>query len=383
MTYPMLFIKSAIALSCCLLAGTAFASSSSPKPRNSRLYVGSYNEEGKPAIYAYEFDATAGKLKKIFTVDDIANPSFLTVNKDGTRLYAVSEQSTDKGGLVYAYKAENKALISLNKQPTYGDDPCYVSLSGDGKFAVVGNYSGGNFTIYPLKDDGSLGEALQTIEHQGSSINTERQEGPHVHSAVFNPENTHVFVADLGTDDVYIYQFDADSEQPLTPAKTPSVSVEPGAGPRHIIFSEDGQYAYLILELNGTVTVFNHAEGRLTPIETVQLTDSDFQGEQGAAEIRLSPDGKFLYASNRGDAHEISVFAIDAEGGTLSLVERISSGGEVPRNFEIDPSGNFLLVTHQDSNDLIVFKRDIDTGKLSKTEEKISLEKPVYLKFVE
>ncbi|WP_017729965.1 lactonase family protein [Nafulsella turpanensis] len=348
------------------------------------LIVGTYTSGKSEGIYVYRFDSKTGKLEHTFTAKGVENPSFVVLSPDGQYLYAVNEVSGEKEGSVSAFRfnRETGALEFINKQASGGGDPAYLTVDQKGENLFVGNYTGGNLSVLPVQKDGSLGAAIQTIQHAGSSVNKERQEKAHVHSTVLGPEEKHLFVGDLGTDKVNIYEYHPESNQPLKPAATPFIAVEPGTGPRHLIFDELGDYAYLVQELTAEVSVFRHENGKLSHVQTVPMTEPDFKGAVSAAEVKISPDGKFLYASNRGDANEIVIYKIGPEKGTLTLVDRQSTLGKTPRNFTIDPTGRFLLVAHQNSDNVIVFARDIETGKLSPTGEEIEVGKPVYLKMV-
>lgn len=349
------------------------------------LLVGTYTSGKSEGIYVYRFDSETGQLTHEYTAKGTENPSFLTVSEDGHFVYSVKEVADSKTGMVKAFRfnQESGALEFINEQPSGGGGPCYVSLSKEGKYLFVGNYNGGTLSAIPVKKDGSLGEPAQTISHEGKSINKDRQEKPHVHSTVVGPENKQVFVGDLGVDKVYIYDFKPeDKDKPLKPADQPFISVKPGSGPRHLIFDESGKFLYLVHELTAEVSVFERENKNYKHLQTIGLTEEDFKGDVSAAEIRISPDGQFLYASNRGDANEIVVFKIATEKGTLSKVGQVSSGGKTPRNFIIDPSGNFLLVAHQNSDSIVVFKRDKTTGMITSTGKSIEVGKPVYLKMV-
>jgi 6-phosphogluconolactonase len=270
----------------------------------------------------------------------------------------------------------------MNSVPSEGDHPCYVSVDSKKKFVFVGNYSEGNLISAPLNADGSLRTDVQNIKHEGGSVNKDRQEKPHVHSVVLSPDDRYLLVPDLGADKVFQYRVDVTKPQGLTPAASPYTAVNPGGGPRHLTFHPNGKYAYLVLELVAEVMVFDYTDGTLAAKQTIRMAAPDFKGRVSAADIHVSPDGKFLYASNRGDANEIAIYSID-KSGKLSFVARQSVLGKIPRNFVIDPKGNFLLAANQDSNDIVIFKRDQKTGLLTPTGKKIQVDKPVCLKFVE
>ena len=249
------------------------------------------------------------------------------------------------------------------------------------RFVVAAHYSSGDFSIIPVAEDGQLETVAQVIVHKGSSLVPSRQKEPHVHAAIFNPKDGNLFIADLGTDEVVVYDFDSKKEEPLNPEPIFSLKVAPGAGPRHMVFNEAADRLYLIHEISAEVGVYDYNNGELKHIATHQLTNDDFDGNVGAAEVRLSPDGKFLYASNRGDANEIIVFKI-VDNGDLDHVQTISSGGKSPRNFNITLDGKYLLAGNQGSNSIIVFERDMVTGEIKPTEIQTEIHKPVYINFL-
>lgn len=348
------------------------------------LLIGTYSNADKTnGISVYRFNVQTGEFNTSVPVTVAVNASYLAVSKDRKNVYAVSEGGGGKGGVnSYAFDPQSGRLSFLNSINSEGDHPCYVSVDGKKKFVFVGNYSGGNLLSIPVNTDGSLGSNVQNIQHEGSSINKNRQEKPHVHSVVLSPDDRYLMVADLGTDKVNQYHVDVTQSQALSPANPPFTNTKPGGGPRHLVFHPNGKFAYLALEMEGSVMAFDYKDGNLTAKQTITMLAPDFKGDVSAADIHVSPDGKFLYASNRGDANEIAIYAIDAKGN-LTPVGRQSVLGKTPRNFAIDPTGNFLLVANQNSNDVIIFKRDGKTGLLTPTGKKIVVEKPVCLKFVE
>jgi 6-phosphogluconolactonase len=345
------------------------------------LLVGTYTNGMSEGVYVYRFDSKTGKLTHEHTAKGVSNPSFVIVSANQQYAYAVNEHSGEKEGMVSAFRFNpaNGQLDFINQQPSGGGDPCYLSLSPNGKHLLVGNYTGGSVSVLPVQADGSLGAPIQTIVHEGSSINPNRQEKAHVHSTVFGPQGNKLFVGDLGTDKVYAYAYEPEAKKPIQPAEVSFTTVDPGRGPRHLLFNKKGTYAYLIQELNASLAVFQHENGKLQHIQDIPMAASDFKGEQSGAEVRLSPDEKFLYTSNRGDANEITIFAIDQQQGTLKTVGRQSTLGLTPRNFIIDPSGRFLLVANQGSDSIILFERNTTTGLLQPTETKLEVGSPVYL----
>jgi len=233
-----------------------------------------------------------------------------------------------------------------------------------------------------VKDDGRIEAPVQTIEHTGSSVNRQRQEKPHVHCVVFSPDYRFLYVPDLGIDQVSIYAYKQGDVQPLMPADPSYAGFPPGSGPRHIIFHPNGKWAYVIHELDGKVTAFSYSEGKLTPFQAISTLPPDFKGQISGADIHTSPDGKFLYASNRGTLNNIVIYAIDQRSGRLQKKGQQSTGGKTPRNFMIDPSGSFLLAANQDTDNIVVFKRNKTTGLLKATGHTAQVPKPVCLKMV-
>lgn len=347
------------------------------------LLIGTYTNEGSKGIYVYQFNGkTAGT--KYEQVAEISNPSFLTVSANEKYVYAVNESHHATGDSVTAFKFDDGSgkLTYLNQLATYGQDPCYVSVDRKNKNLFVANYSSGSLTAYSLKTNGSLGDTLQTIRHTGGSVDSNRQKSAHVHAVILSPDEKYLLADDLGTDKVYQYKYQSDKKQPLIPAVQPTVSVNAGNGPRHLTFSQDAKHAYLVQEMGAKITVFNYAGGKLAAVQTVDLENAAFKGQNGAADIHLSPDGNFLYASNRGEANDLIVFKVNKTSGKLNFVQRQSCLGKGPRNFAIDPSGNFLLVANQLSNDIFTFKINKTTGKLLQTGTKLEISHPVCLKFV-
>jgi 6-phosphogluconolactonase len=305
-------------------------------------------------------------------------------------LVAVSETSQFKGqpgGGVSSYKIDalNGTLTLINSQPSGGSSPCYVSIDSSGQWVLVANYSSGSVSVLPLGEDGRLGAPTSTIQHQGSSVNKDRQEGPHAHSILVAPgSQTLVLAADLGLDKILLYNLDPTAGT-LAARRTPWLAFKPGSGPRHMVFSADQRYLYVVSELSSSVTVFqmDTAAGSFTELQTVSLLPADFSGSNISADIHITPDGRYLYASNRG-ADSLAIFSIDPDGsGKLSAQGQASSGGETPRNFAIDPSGSFILAANQDSGTIVSLRIDAATGKLSTTGQVTSLLSPVCIKFLE
>ncbi len=348
--------------------------------QNTKLLVGTYTNNSKSeGIYVFNFDSKTGKatLANSVAADD---PSFLTVSPDKKFVYAVNELGNDKGGGTvssFSFDNSNGKLQLINKQATQGEHPCYVSIDKSGKNVFTGNYSGGNFSSFGVNDDGGLTAAKTTIKHTGSGPNKDRQESPHVHCTILSPDNRWLFVTDLGTDKIITYPFDATTGTLENKAYTETPSPA-GAGPRHIAFNKTGTHVYLIEELNGAVIVYDHKDGKLTATQTIHSLPEEKQSPANSADIHLSPDEKFLYATHRIN-NTIAIFSVNATNGKLKHIETVPTNGNGPRNFSIDPTGNFLLVAHQNSDNIVVFKRNKKTGKLTDTKNNIAVAKPVCL----
>lgn len=350
------------------------------------VYVGTYTSGKSEGIYLYRLDLTSGKLRHAATTKGVKDPSFIALAPGRRNLYAVNEVEDfggKKSGALSSFAVDQPTgnLRLLNQQPSLGGAPCYVDVDRSARFVLVANYSGGNIAVLPIRSDGSLGEATDVKQYVGSSINVERQEGPHAHCIVLDPANRFAYGCDLGTDKVMIYRFDARKGK-LIPGRTPWVQLKPGAGPRHITFHPDGKYAYVINELHATVTAFahDHDRGNLKELQTIPTLPADFTGENTSADIHVSPDGHFLYCSNRGH-DSIAAFQIAPRSGKLTFVAHQSSGGKAPRNFAIDPTGRFLLVANQKSDNIVTYRRDLKTGQLTATGHVAEVPSPVCLKF--
>jgi 6-phosphogluconolactonase len=356
------------------------------------VYVGTYtNKTASKGIYVYSFDPGTGKLSSLGAAAESEDPSFLAVNPGGKYLYAVNEIDHfggQKSGAASAFSIDRKTgkLTLLNQTATRGAGPCHISLDKSGKFALVANYDGGSVITFPVRDDGTLGEAADFIQHSGSSVNKERQEGPHAHWIGTSPDNRFALAADLGLDEVLIYRFN-DAKGTLSPNNPPYAKLNPGAGPRHIALHPNGKFAYVLAEMENSVTVFAYkaSNGSLSPLQTVSALSTlrkDYQGPKEAAEIAVHPSGKFLYASNRAGIDTISVFAIDPSKGTLHLKNEYPTMGKTPRNFAIDPTGKFLLAANQESNNIVTFRIDSTTGALTPTGDTVETPAPVCITFV-
>ncbi len=345
------------------------------------LLVGTYTKtESSKGIYVYSFNSETGEFIYKSEAGGIKNPSFLAIAQNRKHVYSVSEGS--EGTIsAYSFDASTGQLIYLNSVNSGGEAPCYVSIDNKNKFVFAGNYVGGSVTAISINADGSLDPNIQSIQHEGKSL-LPNQERPHVHAAVLSDDNRYLFVPDLGTDKVNIYSVDISKPKPLTAADPAFVMVAPGGGPRHFTFHPNGKYAYLIHEMTGQVTAYDYANGKLKEKQIITMPPAGFTGKIDAADIHISPDAKFLYASMRGNLNELGICAIDKKG-KLTFIGRQSTLGKIPRNFAIDPSGNFLLVGNQDSDEIVIFKRDKKSGLLTDTGKRISVGRPVCLQFVD
>ena len=375
-------IKILLASAALLVASTTFAQTDTTAEKY--LLIGAYTKTPDEGISVYAFNTHTGSFRYVSTAKNVENPSYLVIAPDHKHVYAVNEVGRDKEGSVSAFSWDTISgeLTFLNKQSSGGADPCYVNIDQDGKYVVVANYSGGSFSVLPVKPDGKLEAPVQTIEHTGSSVNKERQEKPHVHCVMFSPDHQFLYVSDLGIDQVAIYNYHQGDVQPLVPANPGFAPFPPGSGPRHLIFHPNGKWVYVIHELDGKITAFNFDKGKLTPFQAVSILPDAFKGKPWTADLHISPDGKFLYASNRDPINNIVIFGINAKTGNLVKKGEVASGGKTPRNFVIDPTGNFLLVAHQASNNVTVFKRDKTTGMLKKLKDDLKTPGPVCLKFI-
>src|ERR1043165_4981634 len=349
------------------------------------VYVGTYTSGKSEGIYLYRFNLTSGELTRAGTTKGVVNPSFLTLAPNRRYLYAVNEVDDfagRKSGAVSAFAVDQKTgeLRLLNQQASLGANPCYVEVDASGKFVLIANYSGGNVAVFPIHSDGSLGESADTKQYQGSSVNRERQEGPHAHCIRLDPTNRVAYSCDLGTDKIMIFRFDARSGK-LLQGEPPWVQVKPGAGPRHLAFHQSGRYVFTLNEMHSTVTAFarDPEKGTLRELQTVATLPKDFGGANTGADIHVSPTGRFLYSSNRGH-DSIAIFKIDPRNGELTAIGHEPTRGMTPRNFAIDPSGAFLLVANQKSGNIVGFRLDQRTGRLSATGHVVQVPSPVCLK---
>jgi len=350
-------------------------------PTTFDLLIGTYTKADSKGIYVYRFYEETGKMAYLSEIDDIKNPAYLCVSANNKFVYSANENDIDGALTAFKFDAPSGRLTLINSQPA-GGGPAFVAVDKEQKNAFAANYGNGTLTVLPINKDGSLSPIVQTIKDEGRGINKDRQEGPHVHSGWLSPNEKYFFYADLGTDKLNIYRYHASANPPLTPSTPSFVEVKPGNGPRHFDFSADGKYMYLLQEMGAEITVYNVNGDKLKSLQTVNMTDEHFKGAVGAADIHISPDGRFLYATNRGDVNEIVAYSINPANGQLTLIDRYSTLGKTPRNFVIDPTGRYLLVANQNSDNIAVYKIDPQTGKLIYTNNQIKISMPVCLKMV-
>ncbi|WP_244827517.1 lactonase family protein [Caballeronia sp. TF1N1] len=359
------------------------------------LLIGTYTGGGKSeGIYVYRFDTGNGELTRVASAQTV-NPSYLVVSRDHNYVYAVNELPGDNGpasqrGGISAFRFDRATgqLSFLNRVSADGNDPCYLALSPDGKYLLTANYSvaanpGGSFAVFPINADGHVGTSVLTVHHEGNGPVKGRQDNSHVHSTVFSPDGKYLFTQDLGVDKVFAYRYTPDGSRGLFgPTDARYTPIKAGSGPRHLIFDAGGKHAYLTTEMNASVLVFNYRDGKLSETQSVPMTAPGFKGKIGGGAVHLSPDGRFLYATNRGDANELVAFAVDPNNGHLKLLKRYPTLGKTPREFAIDPSGRWLIVGNQDSDSAFFFRRDPASGELASDPKRLSIGSPVDFKFV-
>ncbi|HEU0111061.1 MAG TPA: lactonase family protein [Flavisolibacter sp.] len=345
------------------------------------MLVGTYTNGKSIGIYVYQFNNGRAMI-----VDSVktSNPSYLAVSPHKDFVYAVNEDAEPGvGGKVsaFSFDALSGKLKLINQQKSYGDHPCYISVDKTGKWVMVGNYSSGSVAVLPVEKNGSLGEAVSTITHQGSSINKQRQQSAHVHATVVSPDNHAVLVPDLGIDKMMVYPFDPSTGK-LDSAKLIAVNLEKGSGPRHVEFHPNGKWIYLVQELSGTITAFRYSKKTIAKVQTISTLPKAFNQSFTSADIHVSPDGKFLYASNRDSSNTIAIFKINMASGRLELLGHQATLGKTPRNFNFDPSGDFLLVANQRSDEIVIYSRNKTTGLLTDTGNRVEVASPVCIKWI-
>jgi 6-phosphogluconolactonase len=340
-----------------------------------RFLVGTYTQNTvSEGIYSLSFDAESGVCKIELAATNVDNPSFLAFSPDKNFVYAVNESGTESKIASFRFDATSGKLSFINRVEANGSDPCFITASK--QHVITANYSSGNACVFKRNSDGSIGETVQKIQFNGHSIDSMRQTSSHVHQTIFSPNGHFLLINDLGTDLIHSFRYVPNrSENCLLPYD--SLKVKPGSGPRHLTFSKDGKFVYLLHELDGTIFIIGFNKGKLLFYgENSVATNKKLK--TGAADIHISPDGKFLYATNRGEANNITCFKI-LKNGLLEFVEQNSTQGKGPRNFAITKDGHFLLVGNQYSDEIVVFKRDRENGKLMDTKIRIKIGAPVCL----
>ena len=382
-----------------MLTPFAFAATSTPQSMGNAqsmsaksyiAYVGTYTTKTKSeGIYAFRYDAASGKLTPLGVAAKTADPSFLAVHPDGKHLYAVNEAG--KASMVSAFvRNADDTLTLLNQVPALGEDPCFISFDRTGKYALIANYTSGNVAVFPILADGKLGAATANLRDEGAHGPAKQQaDGPHAHWIEASEHNRFAYVSDLGLDRVLIYKFDA-SKGTLARGDANaadgvfSVPVASGTGPRHVAFSHDERFMYVLGEIKSTVTVFanggKNGGEEYAEAQTISTLPEGFTGRNDAAEMAMHPSGKFLYTSNRGD-DSIAIFSVDAKTGKLTAKGRVKTGGKEPRHFALDPAGRYLLAENQWSDSVVTFRIDPATGQLTRQGGEAAVASPVCLVF--
>ncbi|NJD04847.1 MAG: lactonase family protein [Ruminiclostridium sp.] len=348
-------------------------------------YVGTYTGGESKGIYIFRFNTLTGKLEFIDTSSELENPSYLCISKDSSFLYAVMETQVyngESGGAAAAYciDKETGKLRLLNIRPTKGKDPCHLTTDSHNRFLFVSNYSEGTLTVFPLEKDGHIGSISSIISHKGSGQDKVRREESHMHYAALTPDERYLCAVDLGLDKVSVYDFSTQNGCSAASEKL-SINIKPGSGPRHMEFSPNGNFAYLLTELSSEVVVLKYSkDGRFDQIQTVSTLPSNYKGTNDCAAIHISPGGEFLYASNRGH-DSLTLFKTDQNTGMLKMLSHISTQGKTPRDFIIDPSGKFLLAANQHSHTLVTYEISPESGQPELSCNTIGIPNPVCIKF--
>ncbi len=345
------------------------------------IWIGTKTQADDPekGIYRTRLDLSTGELLEPERTAELTAPGFLTVTPSGTELYSMYKSESGGGGVAGFHVSDQDELSIINKQNTGAGKPSHVSVDREGTCVYSAQYSAGTIASFPIREDGGLQPAVERIEHSGSGPNKDRQQSAHPHWTGVDPSNRYLFVPDLGTDEVVVYR----RGDVCGLERHRSISVEPGSGPRHMTFHEEAPYAYVIQELSMTVTVyrFDREEGDLEAVQTVSVLDEeDHKRPSKASEIRIHPDGSFLYTGNRGH-DSISVFRIDPEDGRLTFVEREPIRGGWPRNFHVDPTGRWLVAAGQETNTLTTFEIDPEHGHLTFTGHAVNAPEPICIDF--
>jgi len=321
------------------------------------MLVGTYTSD----IHLYKFNFALGTATPVSKISGLNNPSYLCVSPNGKYVYAVNETADKSEVDALSFNKAKGELKLINKVSSGGDGPCFVDIDSTGNWVAVANYKGGTLSIMKINADGSLNEPVQTIEHQGYGANVVRQSKPHVHCTVFSPDQKFLFSNDLGTDKVYAYTFNSNSSKPLDDANVLTTEVADGSGPRHLAFHPNKKFVYVINELKGNVVAYAYNEGKLTELQTIESDNTGGKEDKGSADIHITPNGQYLYTTNRAKANDITIYGVQSDG-KLRLIGHQSTNGVHPRNFAIDPTGKYLLVANRDSNNIVVFTIIKSTG---------------------
>lgn len=347
------------------------------------LYVGTFANEG---LFIYHFDRSNDSYRLIQQVDSRGEPSFQALHPTRKYLYSVSSESMDEteNGSVSAFRIDpkNGMLTLLNEASSLGRDACHVSVHPSGDFIYISNYSSGNLSVYRVASDGSIGELVQMVQHEGSSVNRSRQNGPHTHSAIPSQDGRFLYISDLGSDRIYFYAVDSATGK-LSPATVPFIETPLGAGPRHLTMLDEFDVLYSLEELSGHVSVYwrDAVSGAIQPIQRVNALPDNFEGYNTSADIHISADKRFLYASNRGH-DSIAIFTIEEDSGALRYWGHAPAGGGHPRNFRVDPENEYIWVANRDGNHVRVFGRNQETGVLTLLPREVSVPKPVCVTYL-
>src|SRR5215468_1663897 len=371
-----------------LLVPILFAESKDKKPKPQKkdffAFAGTYTSKTQSkGIYAFRYDATSGKMTALGLAAETPDPSFMAIHPSGKFLYAVNEGGKSSFVTSFSLDAKTGKLTQLNQVPSLGEDPCYITFDQSGKYILVANYTSGTLAVFAILADGKIGEKTALNQDSGTlGPKKERQEGPHAHWIETSADNRYALAADLGLDQILIFQFDA-GKGTLGPHMPPSVALKAGSGPRHSVFSPNGKFLFVVNELSSTATSLSYdpKTGDLKQVNTVSTLPLEFSGRNDVAEVAVHPNGRYLYVSNRG-MDSIALFAIDPKKGTLSPRGRVPTGGKEPRHFALDPAGNFMFVENQLSDTIVVFHVDALSGELTPTGDTLSVPSPVCLKFI-
>lgn len=348
-------------------------------------FIGSYADAAGPGVYACAYDAATGALTLLGQADGLQNPTFLVPDETARTIYTIMEGKDEEGrkcGAAAAYRFDTAAgkLQRLNDVVTLPSTTCHISLDPSRRFAMTASYHGGMISLSPILDDGRIGPTAEIHRHEGSSVHPAQTQA-RAHSVIVDRAGRYAVVSDLGLDKLFVYKLNLANAHMSLQSET---SIAPGSGPRHFVFHPELPFGYGINELNSTITVYAYdAEaGKLEVVQTISTLPDSYEGENGTADIHLSPDGKFLYGSNRGH-DSLAVYRVDPAGGRVETVEYSPTLGGHPRNFAISPDGRFVLVANRDGNNIVTFSRDAETGKLQPTGSELGVSKPVCIRFAE